>query len=88
VANNGGPCHEADGFLVFTPNLVVGGAGLGTLGSGFQITPSLVFVGAVFDNGPGVFLTASNGASGVVVLTPGLRKCVAIQGLTITTQPC
>jgi hypothetical protein len=88
VANNQGPCSEANALLVFQPNGIFGSGRLGTASGGVLITPSFSFGALGFDNGPVLELTASNGAIGTAVLSPGFRKCVVIQGLTITTPPC
>jgi hypothetical protein len=85
----GGPCGEASGALVFNPNIIFAGGHIGTAFGNLVITPTLVGGGLSFANGgPTVLLTASNGAVGTAVISPGFRKCVVIQGGTITTPPC
>jgi hypothetical protein len=80
-------CNVADAVLEVNPRLIFTGALVLGTGAVLTIAPRFVQL-LLLSHSYQVDLVANNGAEGVVVLTPGVHKCLAIVGLTISAPPC
>jgi hypothetical protein len=87
VANASGPCSAADAVLFVAPNVILGNLGIGNGFATVIITAQEVL--AIAGNGPyGVRFLATNGAVGLVWLSPGGERCLSISGLHISAPIC
>jgi hypothetical protein len=88
-------CGLADGVLIVEPGLVGVGGGSEFLnsfvGAGLVATRTLtltVVEADLFGRYYAVAVDAGGGVTGVIVVVPHVRKCLLIQGTTITAPTC
>jgi hypothetical protein len=80
-------CDVANAALEIDPSLIFGGALVLGTGGILTIAPRYVRL-LLLSHSYSVDLVANNGAEGVIILTPGVHKCLLINGLTISAPPC
>jgi hypothetical protein len=81
-------CDVAGANLLIAPGLVFGVAGVNGVGVGSAVV-TLHFVQlALFSNSATLLVTASTGASGVIVVSAGVHRCLVVSGLSISAPPC
>jgi len=82
-------CDQALGYVVVQPYVIFAEGGIAGLG-GAQLVIAARFVRLILGTSGGylVQLVANNGAEGLILITPGVHKCLVINGLTISAPPC